>query len=67
MGLTEVKKKRRRGFLPMETNLFDRFFIGIITYVAVHLLWYRFLEQYIPIRVANIMMIGFLAAVMKWG
>ena len=35
---------RRRGFLPIETNAFDRVFIGVVLFVALHLLWMRFLE-----------------------
>jgi predicted small integral membrane protein len=36
--------KRRAGFLPIETNAFDRVFIGVVVFVAIHLLWMRFLE-----------------------
>jgi predicted small integral membrane protein len=35
---------RRRGFLPIETNAFERIFIGVVLFVALHLLWMRFLE-----------------------
>ena len=35
---------RRAGFLPIETNGFDRAFIGVVLLVAIHLLWMRFLE-----------------------
>ncbi len=57
----EVKEKRKRepGFLPMETNLFDRFFISAILLVAIHLLWMRFLESYLPLWVATIISVGF--------
>ena len=34
----------RQGFLPIHTNLFDRFFISVVVFVAIHLLWLRFLE-----------------------
>jgi predicted small integral membrane protein len=36
--------KRREGFLPIETNAFDRVFIAVVVFVAIHLLWMRFLE-----------------------
>ena len=36
--------RRRRGFLPIETNAFDRVFISVVLFVALHLLWMRFLE-----------------------
>jgi predicted small integral membrane protein len=32
------------GFLPIETNWFDRIFISVIIWVAVSLLWMRFIE-----------------------
>jgi predicted small integral membrane protein len=35
---------RREGFLPIQTNAFDRGFIGVVVFVAIHLLWMRFLE-----------------------
>ncbi len=35
---------RRAGFLPIETNAFDRVFIGVVAFVALHLFWMRFLE-----------------------
>ena len=36
--------KPRPGFLPIHTNAFDRVFIGVVVFVAVHLFWMRFLE-----------------------
>ena len=35
---------KRRGFLPIRTNAFDRGFIGVVVFVALHLLWMRILE-----------------------
>jgi len=40
----EPTARRRQGFLPIETNAFDRVFIGVVFFVAIHLLWMRFLE-----------------------
>ena len=37
---------RRVGFLPIETNAFDRGFIGVVLFVAIHLFWMRFLEPH---------------------
>jgi predicted small integral membrane protein len=34
----------RSGFLPIQTNWFDRCFIGVVVWVAISLLWFRFLE-----------------------
>ena len=39
-----VTQPRREGFLPIETNGFDRVFIGTVLFVALHLFWMRFLE-----------------------
>lgn len=32
------------GFLPIETNWFDRLFIAVVIWVAISLFWLRFLE-----------------------
>ena len=32
------------GFLPIETNAFDRCFISIVIWVAISLFWFRFVE-----------------------
>ena len=46
---------RRQGFLPIETNAFDRVFIGVVVFVAIHLLWMRFIEpQGVPLWVATL-------------
>ena len=34
----------RSGFLPIVTNSFDRGFIAVVLFVAISLLWMRFLE-----------------------
>jgi predicted small integral membrane protein len=46
---------RRPGFLPIETNAFDRGFIAVVVFVAIHLLWMRFLEASLPLWVATIL------------
>jgi len=46
---------KRRGFLPFDTNPFDRVFVSIVLLVAIHLLWMRFLEEYITLTVATIL------------
>ncbi len=40
----EPTAPRRIGFLPIETNAFDRVFISVVLFVAIHLFWMRFLE-----------------------
>jgi predicted small integral membrane protein len=34
----------KSGFLPIETNWFDRLFISVVLWVALSLFWFRFLE-----------------------
>ncbi|WP_294645684.1 DUF2160 family membrane protein [uncultured Aureimonas sp.] len=55
----------RHGFLPITTNWFDRLFIGIYLFVALELLWMRFLEQAIPLTVCHIVAIA-LGALIVW-
>ncbi|HEV8388841.1 MAG TPA: DUF2160 family membrane protein [Dongiaceae bacterium] len=49
------KGNGRAGFLPIHTNAFDRVFIGTVIFVALHLLWMRFLEAHIPLFVATVL------------
>ncbi|HEY66448.1 MAG TPA: DUF2160 domain-containing protein [Caldilineae bacterium] len=65
--MTTSEKPPRRGFLPMETNLFDRIFIGVVLFVAIHLLWMRFIEQYIPLTVATGLSVLLIYVIAKWG
>ncbi len=51
---TSVEHKGRQGFLPITTNRFDRFFISVVLYVAIHLIWMRFIEAYLPLNIATI-------------
>lgn len=60
-----VEHKGRQGFLPIETNGFDRVFISVVLYVAIHLLWMRFVEAYLPLNIATIGSI-LLAIVIIW-
>ena len=59
---TVTVKGKRRGFLPFDTNPFDRVFVSVILTVAVHLLWMRFLEEDITLTVATVLML-FVSAV----
>lgn len=42
-----VPKTGRSGFLPFRTNTWDRFFVSVLCYVAISLLWMRFVEPYL--------------------
>jgi len=52
---TERAVAGRRGFLPIETNAFDRVFIAILVFVALHLFWMRFVEAALPLGVATVL------------
>lgn len=46
---------RRKHFLPIYTNAFDRVFISVVVAVALHLLWLRFLEPSgLPLWIASV-------------
>ncbi len=36
------------GFLPIETNWFDRVFISVVIWIALSLFWFRFIEPMGP-------------------
>ncbi|MBE2237745.1 MAG: hypothetical protein IAE81_08150 [Caldilineaceae bacterium] len=50
-----VEHKGRRGFLPIETNTFDRYFISVILWIGISFLWMRFLEQFLPLWVSTVL------------
>ncbi|HHV63396.1 MAG TPA: DUF2160 domain-containing protein [Firmicutes bacterium] len=51
----------------METNLFDRVFIGVVLFVAIHLAWMRFIEMYVPLGVATALSVLIIFAIIRWG
>jgi predicted small integral membrane protein len=58
---------RPDGFLPIETNLFDRIFVAVVLFVAIHLFWMRFVEQSLSIYVATAISIVVGAIIIKRG
>lgn len=50
-----IRRAPRQGFLPIHTNGFDRVFISVVCFVAIHLFWMRFLEQDISLYVATVL------------
>ena len=56
------------GFLPIETNWFDRLFISIYIAVALILLWMRFLEPNgVPIWICYIIVIALGVVIVRRG
>ena len=45
-----IMSKKNTGFLPIKTNWFDRLFIGVISFIALQLLWMRFIETFLSIN-----------------
>ncbi len=57
----------RKGFLPIDTNLFDRYFISIVCLIAIHLVWLRFIEAILPIGFATGISLVLAFAIIRWG
>ena len=53
-ALQVARQPKRGGFLPIQTNWFDRLFISIVLWIALSLFWMRFLEQSLPLWIANV-------------
>jgi predicted small integral membrane protein len=62
-----VQTTGRKGFLPIRTNTFDRYFISVVVLVAVHLLWLRFLEQFLPLMIATALTIVMGYFIVRYG
>jgi len=46
MASDSRNNEKQPGFLPIETNWFDRLFISVVIWVALSLLWMRFIEPF---------------------
>lgn len=56
------------GFLPIETNWFDRLFISVVIWVALSLFWFRFIEPMgLSIWISNVISLGLAAFIIKKG
>jgi len=49
-----VEHEGRKGFLPIETNTFDRYFISVVLFVALGLFWMRFVEAFLPLWICAV-------------
>lgn len=51
--------EENHGFLPIETNWFDRCFISVVIWVALSLFWFRFIEPLgLSIWISNAIALG---------
>lgn len=56
------------GFLPIETNWFDRLFISVVIWVALSLFWFRFIEPLGPsIWISNVIAMGLAVWIIRKG
>jgi predicted small integral membrane protein len=62
-----VEHEGRKGFLPIETNTFDRVFISIVLFVAISLLWMRFVEFYLPLWISTVISLILAAIIVRKG
>ncbi|KIC46069.1 membrane protein [Ruegeria sp. ANG-S4] len=42
--MEDFEPEQKSGFLPIETNWFDRLFISVVIWIALSLFWFRFIE-----------------------
>lgn len=58
----------RPGFLPIETNWFDRIFISVVIWVALSLFWFRFIEPLGPsIWISNVIALALAVRIVRKG
>jgi len=51
----------------MSTTIGDRIFIGVVTFLAIHFLWMRFMESRISLWVATILSTALIILIIKKG
>jgi predicted small integral membrane protein len=61
------KRVDRRGFLPIRTNAFDRAFIAVVLFIAIHLLWMRVLEAQLSLYVATALSLAVGYVILRYG
>lgn len=58
---------QQKGFLPIATNTFDRVFISVVLYIAIHLLWMRLLESFAPLWIATLLSLVIAVVIVRRG
>ncbi|MEM7718506.1 MAG: DUF2160 family membrane protein [Pseudomonadota bacterium] len=60
--------KKKPGFLPIETNWFDRLFISVVIWIAMSLLWFRFIEPLgASIWISNLIALALAVVIIRKG
>ena len=66
--MTDKSKPPKPGFLPIETNWFDRLFISVVIWIALSLFWFRFVEPLgVSIWVSNVIALGLAVFIIRKG
>jgi len=56
------------GFLPIETNWFDRLFISVVIWIALSLCWFRFIEPMgLSIWISNVIALALAVIIIRKG
>ncbi len=56
------------GFLPIETNWFDRLFISVVIWIALSLFWFRYVEPAgLSIWISNVIAAVLAAIIIRKG
>lgn len=64
----EAAGGQKAGFLPIETNWFDRLFISVVIWVALSLFWFRFMEPMgLSIWISNAIALGLAVLIISKG
>lgn len=59
---------RKPGFLPIETNWFDRLFIAVVIWVALSFFWFRFIEPLgLSIWISNLLALAVAVVIIRKG
>lgn len=63
-----VSAAPKPGFLPIETNWFDRLFISVVIWVALSFFWFRFLEPMgLSIWISNAIAVALAVVIVRKG
>lgn len=64
----EIRVPQKAGFLPIETNWFDRLFISVVLWVALSLFWFRFIEPAgLSIWISNVIALVLAVVIIRKG
>ncbi|MBX2830338.1 MAG: DUF2160 domain-containing protein [Rhodospirillales bacterium] len=63
-----TETQETQGFLPIETNAFDRCFISVVIWVAMSLFWFRFIEPTgLSIWISNVIALAIAVHIVRKG